>query len=243
MYDGDCEAFRTAADISFYVEEATRRGVPTVEFACGTGRVLVPTRANSVDITGVDLSEEMAEYCRRNLDLAGLSASIHQGDMCTVDLGRTFGLATLPFRPFQHLVHIEDQLAALKNIRRHLVPGGTLIFDVFQPLFRRIVVNGPEERLDFERVSASGELIRRFSRSVSHRWRQVLDVRLRWEIQQSDGSMEHCSSEFEMRWFVEPEVRHLLARSGFGVEAVYGGFDEAPVGPESKELVFVATRV
>ncbi len=98
-----------------------------------------------------------------------------------------------------------------------------------------------------ERTDKDGRLIRRFSKTVSHRWRQVIDVTFRWEIEAQDGSVEHRSSTFEMRWFVEPELRHLLARSGFEVEAVYGSFDPAPgytaVGPKSKELVFVATAV
>lgn len=125
MYDGDNAASRVASDVKFYVGEAQRRGVPVVEFACGTGRVLLPTLATGVDITGVDVSESMVERCQRNVAAAGLAASIHQGDMRTVNLGRTFGLATLPFRPFQHLTLVEDQLAALQNIRRHLEPPGT----------------------------------------------------------------------------------------------------------------------
>jgi len=252
MYDGDYDSYRVAGDVEFYVGEAKRRGVPVVEFACGTGRVLVPTLAASIDITGVDVSGDMVERCRQNIAAAGLMGTIHHGDMRTVELGRTFGLATLPFRPFQHMLSIEDQLAALRNIRRHLMPGGTLIFDVFQPLFRRIALDGAAEELDLERTDENGAVVRRFSKAVSHRWRQVIDVTLRWEIESADGTIERCSASFEMRWFVEPEIRHLLARSGFEVETVYGSFDRAPtdnapsdnpVGPDSKELVFVATAV
>jgi len=237
MYEGDYAVFRRVADVAFYVEEAQRRGGPVAEFACGTGRVLCPTARAGVEITGIDVSPAMLAQARANLAAEGLSAELVEGDMRTVDLGRRFRLATLPFRPFQHMIRIEDQLAALANIRRHLEPGGTLLLDVFQPDLARIGGGGDDERLDLERRGADGETIRRYSSTVSEPWRQVLHVSMRWEIEPGDGERR---ADFEMRWFTQAEMQHLLARTGYETEAVYGSFDRSPVGPGSKELVFAA---
>jgi SAM-dependent methyltransferase len=237
MYEGDYEVFRRVPDVAFYVEEAQRRGGPVAEFACGTGRVLCPTARAGVEITGIDVSPAMLAQARANLAAEGLSAELVEGDMRTADLGRRSRLATLPFRPFQHMIRIEDQLAALANIRRHLEPGGTLLLDVFQPDLARIGGGGDAERLDLERSGTRGRTVRRYSRSVSEPWRQVLHVMMRWEIQPGD---EELRADFEMRWFTQAELQHLLARTGYAVEAVYGSFEKDPVGPESKELVFVA---
>jgi SAM-dependent methyltransferase len=237
MYQGDYEVFRRVADVAFYVEEARRRGGPVAEFACGTGRVLVPTVRAGVEIAGIDVSPAMLAQARANLAAEGLVAELFEGDMRTVDLGRRFRVATLPFRPLQHMIDIEDQLAALANIRRHLEPGGTLLLDVFQPDLARIGGGRGEERLDLERSGARGRTVRRYSRSVSQPWRQVLHVTMRWEIQPGD---EELRADFEMRWFTQAEMQHLLARTGYALEAVYGSFDRSPVGPESGELVFVA---
>ena len=40
------------------------------------------------------------------------------------DLGQRFTLVTIPFRPFQHLLTLPDQLSCLNSMRRHLVDGG-----------------------------------------------------------------------------------------------------------------------
>ena len=60
MYDADYAAARTVSgDVDFYVEEAKRSGGPVAEFACGTGRVLIPTAQAGIEIVGVDASHDM----------------------------------------------------------------------------------------------------------------------------------------------------------------------------------------
>ncbi len=43
-------------------------------------------------------------------------------------------------------------------------------------------------------------------------------------------------------WATKNEWLGLLDVAGLEVEALYGGFDREPVGDESREYVFVATR-
>ncbi len=46
-----------------------------------------------------------------------------KGDMRAFELPERFRLATMPFRPFQNLTTVEDQLACLGCIHRHLEEG------------------------------------------------------------------------------------------------------------------------
>ena len=160
--------------------------------------------------------------------------------MCSFDLGREFALITVPFRPLSHLTDVEDQLAAFANFRRHLAPEGRLMFDVFQP--NLAVIGSPEpreEKLDFERPGENGGVVRRYSLVSHHPWRQLIDVRFRWEIEAPDGAVTGQVAEFDLRWFYRYEVEHLLARAGFVIESLYGDWKREPLGPESKELIFV----
>jgi len=52
--------------------------------------------------------------------------------MTQFDLGETFRLVIIPFRPFQHLLEVQQQVDCLDCVRKHLSPGGRLILDVFQ---------------------------------------------------------------------------------------------------------------
>jgi hypothetical protein len=47
---------------------------------------------------------------------------------------------------------------------------------------------------------------------------------------------------FPMRYFFRFELEHLLARCGFKVTALYGAFDRSPLGDNSPEMIFTATR-
>jgi len=129
--------YATRADVRFYVEAARECGGPVLELGCGTGRILVPTARAGVEIAGLDASEGMLDARRRRLraeppEVQG-RVSLHRGDLRDFDLARAFRLVTIPFRPFQHLITVAEQLACLGAIRRHLTTDGRLVFDVFNP--------------------------------------------------------------------------------------------------------------
>jgi hypothetical protein len=47
---------------------------------------------------------------------------------------------------------------------------------------------------------------------------------------------------FDMRWYLRAELVHLLERSGFHVQMIYGTFDRAPVTDGSPEQIVIAER-
>ena len=64
----------------------------------------------------------------------------------------------------QHMYTAEDQLAALKNAKRHLADGGILAFNVFNPRFDKILSGVGEEYLELEWPAQDGtdRIIRRY---------------------------------------------------------------------------------
>ena len=236
LYDADYEEIRTpGGDVDFYVEEARGADGPVVEFGCGTGRILVPTAEAAVAITGVDLSRDMLDKARKNLEARGATAELRFGDMLDHDAGRRFALVTIPFRPLAHIIQTENHLRLFQNMRRHLAPGGRLVFDHFQ--FDPKLAG--EESLEMEREE-DGRKIRRYGTSRSDVSKQVLDVTLRWEIEDAEGRIERRECRFPMRWFYRFEVEHLLARCGLEIETIYGDFDRSEFDRDSPEMIFVA---
>ncbi|MGH7163605.1 MAG: class I SAM-dependent methyltransferase, partial [Planctomycetota bacterium] len=229
-------------DVDFYVEEARRAGGPVLEMACGTGRVLVPTARAGVEIAGVDSSASMLDRARSRLaaEEAAVArrATLVHGDICTTDLAGGFALVTIPFRSIAHLMEVERQLALFRNVRRHLAPGGRLVFDFFQP--NPAYLTGPRpEKLDLERAEP-GRSIRRYSAFRPSLSRQVTEVTLRWEVEEPGGQVSGWKVTFPMRWYHRFELEHLLARSGLEVVSLFGDFHRGPFGDETWEMVFVA---
>ncbi len=240
--------YRTRADIPFYVEEARRAG-SVLELGCGSGRILIPTAAAGVPITGLDLSDSMLARCREKLaaqppDVRARVRLVH-GSMTDFHLPEKFALVTTPFRAFQHLVSIDDQLACLRCVHRHLAPGGRLILDMFQtnpaamsdPEWMREREDTPETKLP------DGRSFRRTARITAfHRAEQMNEVEFAVYLTHPDGRTERYAESFPFRYFFPKEVEHLLARAGFRVVAVYGDFNRSPLANDSAEMLTVAAK-
>lgn len=234
MYDGDYAKLRTpCGDVDFYVEEAKRCGGPVVEFGCGSGRILIPTVLAGIEAVGVDSSAAMLAQARANHE--GLE--LHLGDMRDYDLGRKFKLVTIPFRALSHVEEADDHLRVFENMRRHLDADGRFVFDVFQPSYKHL----SEPARDFLGIEREedGKKIRRYHTSVPHAETQILDVTMRWEVEDASGEIEEFSESFTMRYFFRFELEHALARAGLEVEALWGDFDRSPFGEGSPDMIFV----
>jgi SAM-dependent methyltransferase len=236
-------------DLDFYVELCRDAGGKVLELGCGTGRVLIPIADEGMEIVGLDLSPHMLAKCRQNLTSQPDEVRDHvrlvQASMTDFDLGEQFGTAIIPFRPFQHLVSVSDQLACLGCVRRHLRDGGVLAFDLFQVALDKIAdPRRYEEAEDLpEFTLPDGRKMRRCNRFVAtHRAEQYNDVEIIYYLTHPDGRTERLVQGFPFRYFFRYEVEHLLARAGFERVAVYGDFDKSPLEDDSPEMIFVARK-
>jgi len=249
LYD-HVSPYRDRPDIAFFVDAASKAGSPVLELGCGTGRVLIPTARAGVEIVGLDSSPGMLAVCRqRLLDEAEEVRSrvrLEQADMRSFDLGRPFRLVTLPFRPFQHLLTVEDQLSCLESIRRHLVDEGGLILDIFNPSLDFLVNRPVGEELAEEpefTVPDGRRVVRRHKTVAQDRFNQVNDFELIYYVNHPDGREERLVHSFRLRYLFRFEVEHLLARAGFAIEHLYADYDKSEYGSVYPgELLFVARR-
>jgi len=242
--------YRDRQDVAFYVGTARESGGPVLEIGCGTGRVLIPTAQAGVEIVGLDYSERMLVACRERLshEPAEVRSRVQlvRGDMRRFDLGATFSLVTTPFRPFQHLITVEDQLSCLACIHRHLADGGRLVLDLFNPDMGRLVddkyLSEQEEEEPFS-MPDGRRVIRRYRTVSRDPFNQVHQNELIYYVTHPDGREERLVHAFPFRHLFRFEAEHLLARSGFQVEDVYADFDKSPYGSKYPgELIFVARK-
>jgi SAM-dependent methyltransferase len=242
--------YNNRRDVQFYVEEARDAGGSVLEVGCGTGRILLPVARSGRSIDGLDASPQMLDRCRAKLagepDAVRHRVTLHKGDARRFDLGREFDLVIAPFRVVQHLTTIEDQVAFLDSVSRHLAPGGRLAFDVFNPNFTALTSADGVEREDTpETKLPDGRSFRRAGRVARVRWiDQVSEIELIYYVSSgaSDRVERHVMS-FDMRWYLRAELVHLLSRAGFRLREIYGDFDRSPLTDKSPEQIVCAERV
>src|SRR5947199_1747039 len=232
-------------DVAFYRNAARDFGDPILELGCGTGRITMALAEAGKRITGLDLSGRMLERAGKKRAALrveeGERVNFVEGDMARFDLGEKFRLVIIPFRPFQHLLEVRQQMDCLECVRKHLAPGGRLILDVFQtdaermhdPVHMREVPLTEYETADGRRVRISERV------AAFHRAEQRNDVEMIFVVTHRDGRQERLVFAWPLRYFFRFEVEHLLARCGFKVAALYGDFDRSPIRDDSPEMIFV----
>jgi len=242
LYDS-VPLYAARKDIGFYVGEAAAARGPVLELGCGTGRILLPIARAGRIVAGLDASPQMLARCREKLaaepEPVRARVTLHEGNVRAFDLGGEFALVIAPFRIFQHLTTIEDQLGFLAAVLRHLAPGGRFVFDVFNPNFTALThADGVEHEDTPEQPLPDGRSFRRAARVTRVRWLdQVSETELIYYV-----SEQRFVQAFEMRWYLRAELLHLLARAGFRVREMYGDFARAPLVEGSAELVLCAER-
>jgi SAM-dependent methyltransferase len=212
-------------DVDFYTSLAVEAGSPVVELGVGTGRIAVPTALAGVRVIGVDSSAGMLRVCREAAERAGVAdlLDLREGDLRDPPVSERVRLVTVPFRAFLHLAEDAERLLALRAAHELLVPGGKLVFDVFEP--------SPEDIAETQ-----GRWLER-EPGIFERAEWDLEARtLTLTVRDADNG-----ATMPLSWLSPPEWRALIEEAGFEVEAHYGWFDRRPwLGHE--DSVWIAVR-
>ncbi len=203
-----------SGDREFYAGLATERGGPVLELGCGTGRVLLPIAEQGIECVGVDPSREMLDVFATKEPPANVQ--VVEGSMETLERSRLkyqqFQLAYTAFRGFMHLLDVDEQMAALTNVRDCLVEGGWFALDVFDPDLARMAVDEPDTA-EANVIDWEGHRIRRHYAVRRQRTTQVMEITFRYVDEDTGDELGQTS--VSMRWTYRYELEHLLWRAGF----------------------------
>ena len=140
-----------------------------------------------------------------------------------------------------------DQVTCLESIKRHLSPGGALIVHLDHLSVRWLgALMGDEggvyktaESLTHPETGRKIQTSRAWSYEPATQtaisqtvWEEISEGGEVTDLWESGPLRFHCVFRFEME--------HLLERTGFTVEAVYGDFFRGELIGESSEMIWVA---
>jgi SAM-dependent methyltransferase len=169
-------------------------GCTVLELGCGTGRLTRPLLAKGHAVTAVDNSLDMLGH------VPDAARKVH-ADIERLDLGAGFDVVLLA----SNLVNTADDAvrhAMLAACRRHLAPGGSLLFQRFDPAWLRNAMH--------ETFPAAGEIT-------------VAVERVAWQGQRFEMSLAYrCGDEvwkhhFAARLLEDDDVELALKDAGFSV--------------------------
>jgi SAM-dependent methyltransferase len=239
----DLENADFTEDLDFWLELAEEHDGPILELGCGTGRVLLNLARRGHAITGIDNSPDMLACLEAKLRQAPALPRSPAPLLLCADIRQftstpNHALALLPFNTFMHFLTLEDQLAALLNIRRHLREGGVLAMDMTNP---GEAYAATEQGLTLERTFLDGaRTVQQFSHVTVDRAAQLAHITWLYDSVASDGALMRLTVPLTLRYTFPGEMRLLLERCGFALSHLYGGYDRAPLADGSPRMVVVA---
>jgi SAM-dependent methyltransferase len=241
-------------EIEFYQElasEVKRKSEGLLEIACGTGRVAIRLAQNGPYTVGLDLSPKMLEVAKeKSISIPNIRWV--QSDMCAFDLGETFGLVIIPGHSFQNLNTSQQQVDCLQCIYRHLKPGGYLVVHLDHQNIENVSWLGslvgekggvfePAEQFQHTRT---GRQIRASRAWAYEPATQTAICTTAWEAIATDGQVvDHWKTEpIRLHCVFRFEMEHLLARTGFSLDDLYGDFFRNPLDDKSSNMIWVAHK-
>lgn len=238
LFYGDLED-----DLAMYLGFAERTGGPILEIGSGTGRVALALAEAGHDVTGLEPSAAMRAIAQHKIDEAGFADRVRviDGDMRRFRIDQHFGLISAPLNTFLHNLTLDDQLATLNSIKKHLRPGGLLVLDCFNP--------DPAQAADDRRLILQRSVIDPETQQPAQLWlarstdwgRQLQEMIYFADRIDRQGHVQRVTLDTQFRFVFRHELHLLLKLGGFDVKDIYGSYGLDPFESDSEKLIVVAT--
>ena len=224
------------ATVQFYKEILRKEGVSprtAVDLACGTGSVAMILAEDGLQVTGVDMSEEMLTVAwdkAQNMD--NPPRFIHQ-KLQELYLPRGVDLAVCALDSLDYILDPEDCREAIRRVYRVLNPGGVFIFDV----------NTPEKLRAMD-----GQVFLDEDDDVYCVWRGEFDERTNicsyaMDLFQRKGEKWERSFEEHREYaYTQEQLTDYLKQAGFSHIAVYGDRVLESPRPGEQRIYFKARK-
>jgi ubiquinone/menaquinone biosynthesis C-methylase UbiE len=224
--------FGWSRDDDFFMSVAGETpGARVLDLGCGTGRLALAMAAAGHAVTGVDPARASLDAARAK---PGADRVTWIEGTSTVLPDASFDVAVMTSHVAQFFVSDQDWAATLADLRRALVPGGTLTFDTRDPRARGWERWNPaESRRDV--TLPDGREVTAITR-VHAVTAGVVDFSISYAF---TGSARLVSTA-SLRFRTEEELRSSLRAAGFTIERLYGGWSREPVGAPDGEFLVIA---
>lgn len=221
-------------DIEYYYEILKNRQGPVLEAGVGTGRMLIPFLKEGIAVDGVDISSEMLEQCKVNMQDHQVNTNLFNQDLMQLDLKQTYQTIIMPTGSFCLLPrnHINSFLQRLYN---HLEEDGQFIFDTLLPVDFNA---GNIAISNYPMTEESGILFTNTSKEIDWLGQKVSYIH-KYELLRKGAVEKTEISLFILYWYGMQELELLLKNIGFSSVDYEIGYGQ---GNDSSLITFVAVK-
>ena len=183
-----------------------------LEIGCGTGQLARRFLADGYAYTGIDISNTMLEYARKELP----AFHFHQMDMRDISLPSTFDAVIITARSISYILTNKGVMDTFQSIKNVLQMGGVLIFDFieaksFIPSIKEKEIISHEVVVDSVRYKRESTFEKHIDTSWNWIWKSTFFK------EERGGYQQIGSDEAELRTFTADEMEIFLTLAGFKI--------------------------
>lgn len=234
------DAFAERPDETLYLELAKRFGSPILELACGTGRITLMLAQAGYEITGIEISPEMLDIAQEKLrqlpEDVQSRVSLIPGDITNFQLEKRFAMVIIPWS-FKYLLTTDDQLACLRQGRKHLDDDGVFVLDLYP---REVIEKVGSEK---QTVEVDGVTITKTYTYSTDIMAQIRHTDTIVDVVYSDGRTERMETQVAVSLVMPREAELLVRTAGFEIVEDYGGDDFSEYTPEDSKRILVLRKM
>jgi SAM-dependent methyltransferase len=220
------------AHYPYYIALARDAPRTILDMGCGTGRLAVALAERGHRVSGADPSAGMMQVARGRPGAERVRWI--DSDAANLALDQRFDLIIMTGHVFQVFLEDDEVRATLRNLRRHLAPGGCLAFETRNPLveeWREWVPALTRETVEVPGIGA---------------------VEIHYDIAQAEGALVTFETHFRfapddivvattpLRFMSRDELAGFLREAGFTAIEWFGDWDRSPVSATSPEIIVIA---
>lgn len=203
-----------------------------LDMGSGTGRLAVALAQRGHRVTGADPSAGMMQVARGRPGSERVAWI--DSDAKGLALDMRFDLIVMTGNVFQVFLEDDDIRAVLRNLRRHLAPGGRLAFETRNPAVEEWRGWTPARTRETIAVPGVGAV------AVHYDIAEATGALVTYETHYRFGPDDVAIGRDTLRFVTRDELAAFLAEAGFTDVTWLGNWDRAPLTAGSPEFVVVA---
>lgn len=200
-----------------------------LDLGCGTGNMTTQFAARGVDMTGVDLSEDMLSVAREKSE--GMDILYLNQDMRSFELYGTVDFIISSLDCINYITDKRDLLKVFRLVNNYLDPGGLFIFDINTRCKLENILGNNTYILENDDVFCSWQ-------NEYDKVRRICDFYLTFFCKQGNV-YERFDEQHSERAYDIPEITALIEKAGMRVLNVYDNLSFNAPKKNSERVFFV----
>lgn len=184
-----------------------------IDFGCGTGKHDYHFAKMGLDVTGIDLSEEMISEAKQNTPLElEKKLNFGIGDFTNFRNNKKYDAVVSLFHVMSYQNENINIQNSIKTAKAHLNKGGIFLFDCWYG--PAVLSDKPVVRI--KRIENNEIAVVRLAEPEIHYNQNIVDVNYEVRVtSKHSGDTEIVKEKHPMRYFFLPEIEFYLKNEGF----------------------------